>query len=96
MGNVGKAIGRIFTPPGTGGAEAAAEQAATDAARAAQAAKTAAAPAPPATPAPPAPPPPFAPATAAGQRQILGQKSASSILGSAAVSGQTAKKSVLG
>ena len=86
-------IQRAFTPPGTGGREAAAIQAATDAARSAEAAK-----APPQVPSiatsPPAPPQ-FAPGQSPGAKQKAAT-TATSMLGAAAASGQTAKKTLLG
>jgi hypothetical protein len=90
-------VQRAFTPPGTGGREAAAIQAQTDLAAAnakvAQAAK-----APPQVPtiaaAPPAPPT-FAPGQSPGAKQTA-KITATSMLGAAAASGQTARKSLLG
>jgi hypothetical protein len=91
MGGIGKAIGRIFTPPGTGGQEAAAQQAA---ANAAQAAKVQALPQAPATPPPPQPPPAqaaFSPTAVANARQRAGALTAPSILGAAATASSTQK-----
>jgi hypothetical protein len=87
-------IQRAFTPPGTGGREAAAIQAAADASAAA--AKTAA-PAPnlPSISAAPPAPPQFMPGQGPGAKQKA-QITASSMLGAAATAGQQAKKSVLG
>jgi len=86
--NVGKAIERAFTPPGTGGKEAEAIQA--------QAAAAKPPPAPPTMPtvAPPQPPV-FQPGQAPGQKQRAAAQ-ATSILGAAAAAGQTSKKTLLG
>jgi hypothetical protein len=98
-------IERAFTPPGTGGAEAAgimaeaaAKQASTTAQNMAQAAPAPVAPppAPPTMPtvAPPTPPV-FQPGQSPGQKQRA-QITASTMLGAAAAGGQTSKKTLLG
>jgi hypothetical protein len=87
-------IQRAFTPPGTGGREA---QAIMAEAAAKQQATAAAAKPPPSMPsisaAPPAPPQ-FAPGQSPGTKK--GQVTATSMLGAAAASGQTTKKTLLG
>jgi len=90
-------IERAFTPPGTGGREAAEQIAAGEAAKAAQAraAPVAAPPAAPTLPGAPPPPPAFAPGTSPGAKQRA-QLTATSMLGAAATTGQTAKKTLLG
>ena len=89
-------IQRAFTPPGTGGREAAEIQAATNAQRAA--ADAAAAAKPPNLPsmsaAPPAPPQ-FSPGQSPGAKQQA-KLTATSMLGAAATAGQTSKKTLLG
>jgi len=90
-------IQRAFTPPGTGGREAAAIQAQTDLAAAnAKIAQAAAKPPdiPSISAAPPAPPQ-FAPGQSPGAKQKAAT-TASTMLGAAAASGQTARKSLLG
>jgi len=89
--NVGKAIERAFTPPGTGGQEAAQQQL--------QAAQVQAAKPPPAPPtmptiAPPTPPI-FQPGQSPGQKQRAAV-TATTMLGAAAAAGQTGKKTLLG
>jgi len=86
--NVGKAIERAFTPPGTGGQEAAAQQAAAEAAKPP--------PAPPTMPTVQPPQPPvFQPGQAPGQKQRAAAVG-TSILGAAAAAGQTSRKTLLG
>lgn len=87
-------VERAFTPPGTGGKEAAAIQAQTDLA-AARAKPAAQAPNLPTISAAPPPPPTFAPGQSPGAKQRA-QVTASTMLGAAAAGGQTAKKSLLG
>lgn len=87
-------VERAFTPPGTGGKEAAAIQAQTDLA-AARAKPAAAPPNLPSIAAAPPPPPTFAPGQSPGAKQRA-QGTASTMLGVAAAGGQTAKKSLLG
>jgi hypothetical protein len=84
-------IERAFTPPGTGGQEAAAQVAAGEAAKAAQATQALAAPPVPAAPAPPKAPASFDPGAAPGARQRAAV-TGTSILGAAATAGQTARK----
>ena len=86
-------VERAFTPPGTGGKEAAAQQAALAAAP--KAAPVAPPPTLPTAPAPPSAPQQFSPGSAPGAKQRA-QITASSMLGAAATAGQTSKKSVLG
>ena len=84
-------VQRAFTPPGTGGREAAEIQAATNAAR------VSAMPSAPSTPPPPTPPPgatAFSPSATAAQRKTAGI-TAGSILGAAATASQS-KKPTLG
>lgn len=89
-------VERAFTPPGTGGREAQAIQAAADA-RTAQAALSAPKPMPnlPSISAAPPAPPQFSPGQSPGAKQRA-QITATSMLGAAATAGQTSKKSVLG
>jgi hypothetical protein len=90
-------VQRAFTPPGTGGREAAAIQAQTDAAQAIEKAnkQVAAPPTIPAVPAGPAAPTQFSPGQAPGAKQKAAI-TASSMLGVAATGGQTSKKTLLG
>jgi hypothetical protein len=81
------AVERAFTPPGTGGQEAAAQQV-----QAAQTAKLPAAPIPPAAPAAPAAPPQFQPGARPGASQSA-QTFAKTVLGAAAAGGEVAKAS---
>jgi hypothetical protein len=81
-------VQRAFTPPGTGGQEAAAQL------QAISAAKAAAPPTAPTAPAPPTPPPQFMPGQAPGAKQQAA--TTSTMLGAAAATGQTSKKSLLG
>jgi hypothetical protein len=87
-------VQRAFTPGGGEAPEAVAAREEGARQQALQAAK-AAAPAPPTMPTAPAPPPVFQPGQAPGQRQRAAV-SASTMLGAAAASGQTAKKTLLG
>jgi hypothetical protein len=91
-------IQRAFTPPGTGGLEAAAQQQAAAAQQAAMAAKpkeVEKTPDAPTAPAPAAAPKQFAAGSAPGAKQKAAI-TASTMLGAAAASGQTAKKTALG
>jgi hypothetical protein len=91
-------VERAFTPPGTGGMEAAAQQAAANAANAAkvqQLAPVPQTPSAPEAPAPPKGPQQFSPGQAPGAKQRA-QITASSMLGAAATGGQTSKKTLLG
>lgn len=87
-------VQRAFTPGGGEAPEAVAQREAGAAAQL-KAAQAQAAPAPPTLPTAPAPPPTFQPgqAPAARQRAAI---SATTMLGAAAASGQTAKKTLLG
>jgi hypothetical protein len=87
-------VQRAFTPSGGEDPSAVAQREAA-AQQQLLAAQTAKAPAPPTMPSAPAPPPVFQPGQAPGQKQRA-QISASTLLGAAAATGQTAKKSVLG
>lgn len=84
-------VERAFTPPGTGGQEAAAQQAAA----AAKPKPVAPAPTLPSISAAPPPPPQFQPGQSPGAKQRA-QGTASTMLGVAATGGQTARKSLLG
>lgn len=90
-------VQRAFTPPGTGGREAAAIQAQADAQAAIQAAQQQASKMPnaPEAPKPASAPPQFMAGAAPGAKQ-RSQITASTMLGAAATAGQSAKKSVLG
>jgi hypothetical protein len=96
-------VQRAFTAPGTGGAEAAAEAAPQIAAQQQLAANVEAqrqknlsgSPTVPSAGAPPSAPKQFMTGQGPGAKQQA-QVTASSMLGAAATSGQTAKKSVLG
>jgi hypothetical protein len=85
-------IERAFTPPGTGGQEAAAQQAAV---QAQQLQPQTPAPTPPTMPTAPAPPPQFQPGAAPGATRRA-QATASTMLGAAAAGGQTSRKTLLG
>jgi hypothetical protein len=90
-------VQRAFTPPGTGGREAAEIQAVADAQAAAQKAAQANLPKMPSAPEAPKPPaaaPQFMAGSAPGARQRAAMTS--TMLGAAASAGQQAKKSVLG
>ena len=89
-----KAIERAFTPGG-GEDPVAVQQRADAEAQKALAAQKAALPAPPTMPTAPAPPPVFSPGQAPGQRQ-RSAITATTMLGAAAASGQTARKTLLG
>jgi hypothetical protein len=97
-------VQRAFTPPGTGGAQAAAEAAPQIAAQQQLAANvekqrianlSGGGPSVPSAGAPPAAPQQFMPGQGPGAKQAA-QITASSMLGAAATAGQTSKKSVLG
>lgn len=93
-------VERALTPPGTGGAEARAIQAQTDANAAISAANARLAAVPkmpdaPKAPEPPAAPQQFAAGSAPGAKQRA-QITATSMLGAAATGGQTSKKTLLG
>jgi hypothetical protein len=93
--NIVKAIERAFTPPGTGGAAAAAPVGVPPPAAPAAPAPAAAPPTPPIPPTSPPAPPQFSPGAAPAAKQkaaITG----TSLLGAAAAAGQTAKKTLLG
>jgi len=83
-------IERAFTPPGTGGQEAAAQQAAIAAAP-----QAISMPKPPELPAAAPPPPQFQAGQSPGARQRA-QITGTSMLGAAAAGGQTARKTLLG
>lgn len=87
-------VERAFTPPGTGGREAAEQIAAANAQQLALA-QAQPAPVPPTMPKGPEAPPVFQPGQAPGEKQRA-RVSATTMLGAAATGGQTAKKSVLG
>lgn len=96
-------VERAFTPPGTGGAQAAAEAAPQIAAQQQLAANVerqrvanlAGTPTVPSAGAPPSAPKQFMPGQGPGAKQ-QGQITASSMLGAAATAGQTSKKTMLG
>jgi hypothetical protein len=85
-------VQRAFTPPGTGGREAAEIQAQAAAMRPAPIAPP---PTAPTAPAPPAAPPQFMAGQAPGARQ-RSQITATTMLGAAAAGGQQARKTMLG
>jgi hypothetical protein len=88
-------IQRAFTPPGTGGREAAEIMAQASAREAAQVKPAAPPPTLPTAPTPPPGPQQFAPGQAPGAKQKAAV-TASTMLGAAATAGQQAKKSLLG
>ena len=91
-------IQRAFTPPGTGGREAAeimANAAAQQAAAQSQVKPAAPPPTLPTAPTPPAGPQQFAPGQAPGAKQKAAV-TASTMLGAAATAGQQAKKTLFG
>jgi len=92
-------VKRIFTPPGTGGAEAAAQQMQTDMSqmKTQQAQAAATPPAAPTMPTAPAPPQVMMPSGTPGAKKAGGAaKSPTSFLGAPIEGGNQARKSLLG